>query len=122
MEQRVAVITGASSGIGAALAELLASRGDAVALAARREQMLHAVASRCGGRALPIVADVTRRGDVQRIADETIARFGRIDVWINNAGQGITRPPTELTDEDIDDMMRVNVKSALYGIQAVLPH
>jgi NADP-dependent 3-hydroxy acid dehydrogenase YdfG len=51
-----------------------------------------------------------------------IARFGRIDVWINNAGQGITRMPSELTEDDIDTMMRVNVKTALYGMQEVLPH
>jgi NAD(P)-dependent dehydrogenase (short-subunit alcohol dehydrogenase family) len=53
---------------------------------------------------------------------KTLARFGRIDVWVNNAGQGITRLPSQLTDEDLDDMMRVNVKSALYGMQEVLPH
>jgi NAD(P)-dependent dehydrogenase (short-subunit alcohol dehydrogenase family) len=65
---------------------------------------------------------VTRRDEVRRAVEETVARFGRIDVWVNNAGQGITRMPTELTDDDVDDMMRVNVKSALYGIQETLPH
>ena len=118
----VVAITGASSGIGAALGELLASRGASVALIARREELLRDVASRCGGRALPIVADVTRRDDVRRAVSETIARFGRLDVWVNNAGRGISRQPSELTDEDIDDMMQVNVKSALYGMQEVLPH
>src|SRR5262249_28592584 len=97
-------------------------RGTAVALVARREPELRAVAARSGPHALAIVADVTRRDEVRRAVDETLARFGRIDVWVNNAGQGITRPPTELTDQDIDDMMRINVKSALYGIQEVLPH
>ena len=53
---------------------------------------------------------------------ETIARLGRLDVWINNAGRGISRLVLELTDEDIDEMMTVNVKSALYGMQAMLPH
>lgn len=122
MDEKVVAVTGASSGIGAALAALLASRGAAVALAARREPELRAVAAGCGPQALAIVADVTRRDEVRRIVDETLARFGRIDVWVNNAGQGITRAPTELTDQDIDDMMQVNVKSALYGIQEVLPH
>jgi len=56
------------------------------------------------------------------VVTETIAAFGRIDVWINNVGQGITRQPSELTDEDIDQMMNMNVKSALYGMQEVLPH
>lgn len=122
MDSKVVVITGASSGIGAALAERLAARGAAVALVARREPELRAVAARCGPHALAIVADMTRREEVRRAVDETIARFGRVDVWINNAGQGITRAPTELTDQDVDDMMRINVKSVLYGIQEVLPH
>jgi NADP-dependent 3-hydroxy acid dehydrogenase YdfG len=122
MTTRVVVITGASSGIGAALAELLASRGDSVVLVARRADALHAVAKRCGAKADTIVADVTRRGDVQRVVAEAINHFGHIDVWVNNVGQGITRQPSQLTDDDIDAMMRVNVKSALYGMQEVLPH
>jgi len=56
------------------------------------------------------------------VVEESLKRFGRIDVWVNNVGQGITRRPSELTDQDIDDMMSVNVKSALYGMQEVLPH
>jgi NADP-dependent 3-hydroxy acid dehydrogenase YdfG len=68
------------------------------------------------------VADVTHRAEVRRIVDEALRRFGRIDVWINNAGQGITCPPSTLTDDDIDEMVRTNVKSALYGMQEVLPH
>jgi NADP-dependent 3-hydroxy acid dehydrogenase YdfG len=116
------IVTGASSGIGAALAELLASRGALVVLVARREAELKAVAARCGAKALPITADVTQRDEVRRIVREALAAFGRIDVWVNNVGQGITRPPSELTDADVDDMMRVNVKSALYGMQEVLPH
>lgn len=122
MTDRVVAITGASSGIGAALAELLAGQGASVALVARRRAELEAVAARCGGRAAVIVADVTRRGDVRRAVQETIARFGRIDVWVNNAGRGISRLPSQLTDDDIDDMVRVNVKSVLYGMQEVLPH
>ena len=122
MTDKVVVITGASSGIGAALAELLASRGASVALVARRADALKTVAERCGSRALSIVADVTRRDEVQRAVRETLARFGRIDVWVNNAGQGITRMPSQLTDEDIDEIMGVNVKSALYGMQETLTH
>ncbi len=122
MENTVVVITGASSGIGAAAAERLATAGASVALVARRADALEAVRQRCGERAVAIVADVTRREDVRRAVAEAIARFGHIDVWVNNAGRGITRPPSELTDEDVDDMMRVNVKSALYGMQEVLPH
>ncbi|HEV8148760.1 MAG TPA: SDR family oxidoreductase [Gemmatimonadales bacterium] len=122
MQDKVVVITGASSGIGAALAELLASRGAAVVLVARREPALQAVAARCGEAALAIVGDMTRRHDVRRAVSRALERFGRIDVWVNNVGQGITRPPSQLSDDDIDEMMRVNLKSALYGMQEVLPH
>lgn len=120
--QKVIVITGASSGIGATLAERVAASGASVALAARRKEALDATAARCGANALPIVADVTIRSDVARIARHTLDRFGHIDVWVNNAGRGVTRMPTQLTDEDLDDMLRANVKSALYGMQEVLPH
>jgi short-subunit dehydrogenase len=119
---KVIVITGASSGIGTALSELLASQGHQVVLVARRRQALEDVAARCGGRADVQVADVTDRTAVRRVVDAAIGRFGRIDVWINNAGQGITRNPSELTDDDLDAVMRANVHSALYGMQEVLPH
>jgi NADP-dependent 3-hydroxy acid dehydrogenase YdfG len=122
MDNKVVVITGASGGIGAALAGLLAKQGASLALVARRRETLQRVAAACGDAALPIAADVTRREEVGRAVAQAIERFGRIDVWVNNAGQGITRQPSQLTDDDIDDMMRVNVKSVVYGMQAVLPH
>jgi len=122
MSEKVIVITGASSGIGAALARQLGAQGWALALAARREQELQRVASQSGPAALAIVTDVRLRPDVERLRDETLARFGRIDIWINNAGRGIGRKVADLTDADFDEMMAVNVKSALYGMQAVLPH
>ncbi|MEO7368105.1 MAG: SDR family NAD(P)-dependent oxidoreductase [Gemmatimonadaceae bacterium] len=122
MNQRVVVITGASGGIGAAVAELVASRGNSVVLVARREAELNEVSARCGANSLPIVADMTNRDDVQRVVRESIARFGYVDVWVNNVGQGITRVPSQLSDDDIDDVIRVNIKSALYGMQEILPH
>ena len=122
MSDKVIVITGASSGIGEAVGLLLAQRKHAVVLTARRRDALNAVAERCEGRALAIPADMTIRAEVKRTVAESLAAFGRIDVWINNVGQGITRPPSMLTDKDIDDVMQVNVKSALYGMQEVLPH
>jgi NADP-dependent 3-hydroxy acid dehydrogenase YdfG len=122
IDQTVVVITGASSGIGAALAENLAARGLSVVLVARRRDALEAVAARCGGRAHVVAADVTQRSEVRRVVEQTLARTGHIDIWINNAGRGITRAPSELTDEDIDEMMRANVKSVLYCMQEVLPH
>jgi short-subunit dehydrogenase len=122
MKDKVVVITGASGGIGAAAAEEITRRGGSVVLVARRLEALQAVAAKCGARSHAIVADVTSREQVRRVVNEAIAKFGRIDVWINNVGQGITRVPSELTDEDIDEAMLVNVKSALYGMQEVLPH
>ncbi len=119
---KIVVITGASGGIGAALAELVVRRGASVVLVARRESVLRAVAARCDERAHAVVADVTRRAEVRRVVDESLGRYGRVDVWVNNVGQGITRPPSELTDEDIDRLMLINVKTALYGTQEVLPH
>jgi short-subunit dehydrogenase len=122
MKDKVIVITGASSGIGAALAVLVGQRGAIPVLVARRERELSEVAARSGSQAIAIVADVAARDQVERVVAQTLARKGRIDVWVNNAGRGITRFVSELTDDDFDDMMRLNVKSALYGMQAVLPH
>jgi NAD(P)-dependent dehydrogenase (short-subunit alcohol dehydrogenase family) len=116
------VITGASSGIGAALAEEVGARGARPVLVARREKALREVASRPGPHALVLAADVTRREEVTETVETVLSRYGGIDVWVNNAGQGITRPVSELTDQDFDDMMLINAKSALYGMQAVLPH
>jgi NAD(P)-dependent dehydrogenase (short-subunit alcohol dehydrogenase family) len=122
MANRVVVITGASSGIGAAAARRLAREGDRVVLAARREAELQKVAVASGPEALAVPTDVTQREAVNRLLDAALQRHGRVDVWINNAGRGITRRVSQLTDDDFDEMMRVNVKSALYGMQAVLPH
>jgi NADP-dependent 3-hydroxy acid dehydrogenase YdfG len=116
------VITGASSGIGAALARLASARGARVVLAARSKDKLQAIAAECGPNALPVVADVTKRADVERILAAAIERFGHVDVWINNAGRGITRSVAELTDPEFDEMIQVNLKSAFFGMQTVLAH
>ena len=123
MKDKVIVITGASSGIGAALAEVVAARRrQGRARRAPRPPSSPRSPSALGGNTLAVVTDVTRRAEVERLRDDALARFGQIDVWVNNAGRGITRPVTQLTDADFDDMMTINVKSVLYGIQAVLPH
>jgi short-subunit dehydrogenase len=123
MKDKVIVITGASSGIGAALAETLAARSPrGLVLASRRQAELSAVAARLAGNTLAVVTDVTVRGDIEQLRDRALAQFGQIDVWVGNAGRGITRSVTQLTDADIDDMIAINVKSVLYGLQAVLPH
>ena len=123
MNDKVIVITGASAGIGRALAELAAQRNArGIVLAARREGELAAVAAQLGDRALAVPTDVTRRADNEQLRDRALARFGHIDVWVANAGRGITRAVSELSDTDLDEMIAINVKSVLYAIQAVLPH
>jgi NADP-dependent 3-hydroxy acid dehydrogenase YdfG len=122
MKDAVIVITGASAGIGAAVARQAGAAGAKVVLAARRAKELGEVAKASGPDALAVPTDVTVRAEVEALARAALDRFGRVDVWINNAGRGITRQPSALTDDDIDAMIRDNVKSALYGVQAILPH
>ncbi len=122
MKTKNIVITGASSGIGEALAELLAQQGHHLVLAARRQAALEEVAKACGSKAYVVPADVTNRVQIENLRDQTLGRLGHIDVWVNNAGQGIYRSVMELKERDFDEMMAVNVKSALYGMQAVIPH
>ena len=119
---RTVVITGASAGIGAAIALELGRRGDSLVLAARTADALERVARQAGARTLIVLADVTRRADVERVRDEAIRVFGQVDVWINNAGRGIVRSVLDLSDDDVDEMMAVNLKSALYGMQVITPH
>jgi short-subunit dehydrogenase len=121
MANRVIVITGASSGIGRSLALHLAKHGDRVVIAARRQAELDKVAAEAPG-ALAVVADVTKRADVERLRDTAVAKLGGFDVWVNNAGRGISRPILDVTDDDIAEMVSMNLTSALYGMQAAVAH
>lgn len=126
MATKTIVITGASAGIGAAVARRLAADGHNLVLAARRKEPLDVVArdaeTHGAARALAVVTDVTSRADMERLSQTAIDAFGGYDVWINNAGRGITRQVLDLTDADVDEMMTVNVKSALYGMQIAARH
>jgi short-subunit dehydrogenase len=119
---RVVVITGASEGIGALLAKRQARKGDSIILAARRREKLEQIAKECGGSTLTVVTDATKRAEIDRLRDAALERFGRIDVWINNAGRGIGIRVMDFTEEDLDEMLAVNLKSAWYGMKAVIPH
>ncbi len=122
---RVAAITGASSGIGAALAEALARRGVAVALAARRGDRLQAVAAAieaAGGRALAVAADVTREDDVRTFVMRTLTMFGRLDVMVANAGSGFYGTLDETSPEVMARLMDVNFMGTFHAARAALPH
>ena len=126
MSSKTIVITGASSGIGAELARQLGAEGHTLVLAARRGQELERVAAdavdRGSPRAVAVTADVTSRADVEILRDRAIDAFGGFDVWINNAGRGINRSVLDLSDADFDEMMDVNVRSALHGMQIAARH
>lgn len=121
---KVVAITGASSGIGEATALLLAARGARLVLAARRGDRLEALAARAaslGGEAVHVVADVRRRDDLTALVDFALARYGRLDVLVGNAGIGPISPLDTLRVEDWEDMIDVNLKGFLYGVAAALP-
>jgi short-subunit dehydrogenase len=121
----VVVITGASSGVGAALALALAERGVKLTLAARREEELKAVArdvKEKGGNALVVNTDVTIRQQVNELIRKALEKFGHIDILVNNAGKGLMSSLEDLENKDIKDMIALNLYGPLYGIQAVLGH
>ncbi len=122
MPDTVTVITGASSGIGAALARQLGLKGHGLVLAARREKELRLVVSQTGAEALCVTTDVTRRRDLERLRDLALDKYGHVDVWVNNAGRGITRPVMELTDQEFDEIVNVVLKSVFYGMQTIIPY
>lgn len=122
---KVVVITGASSGLGHATAELLAAEGATVVLAARRGDRIEALAEtlrNAGGKALAVKTDVTDRQQVKELVDQTVESFGRIDVLLNNAGLMPLAPLEMLKTDEWDQMIDVNLKGVLNGIAAALPH
>lgn len=125
VQGKVVVITGASSGLGAATARLLSAQGATVVLGARRLDRLQALVDglmATGAKALAHAMDVTRHDEVQRLVDTAVQAYGRIDVMINNAGLMPHSPLERLKIEDWDRMIDVNIKGVLYGIAAALPH
>jgi len=122
LEGKIVLITGASSGIGAATARALAELGCKLALAARRKDRLEALAAELATETLSLEVDVTHADDVTRMVERTLEHFGRIDVLFANAGIYI---PGEVAEGDPDDwahLMDVNISGVLRSVRAVLPH
>lgn len=123
IEGSVAVVTGASSGIGRATAHALAQRGAHVVLAARSEDDLREAARECeqaGGQALAVPTDVGDEAAVQELARRAVERFGRIDVWVNNAGVMAYGHFEQTPSEVYDAIIRTNLLGEVYGARAAM--
>ncbi|MER9230113.1 SDR family oxidoreductase [Mesorhizobium sp. M0664] len=125
IENKVVVITGASSGLGEATARHLAARGASVVLGARRSHRIDALVQEltaAGHKAKAVTTDVTDAGQVQNLVNTAVREFGRIDVMLNNAGLMPLAPLERLKVDEWDRMIDVNIKGVLYGIAAALPY
>ncbi|GHF53113.1 NADP-dependent 3-hydroxy acid dehydrogenase YdfG [Amycolatopsis bartoniae] len=125
LDGTAALVTGASSGIGAATAEELARQGAAVALLGRRRERLAEVAAgieAAGGRALVVPADITDRQQAAEAVERTVAGLGRLDTVVNNAGLMLVGPVADAPEGEWERMIRVNVEGLLYVTQLAIPH
>jgi 3-oxoacyl-[acyl-carrier protein] reductase len=122
----VALISGGGTGIGEAIARAFARAGAAVAVSGRRGAVIDAAAESIGaqaeGRALAIAGDVARRGDCERMVGETVARFGRLDVLVNNAGVSRGGPLGSTSEAVVHEVVDVDLKGPIFLTQAALPH
>jgi NADP-dependent 3-hydroxy acid dehydrogenase YdfG len=124
LKEQVAIVTGAGRGIGAGIARALAAEGAHVVASARTEQEITAVASsirEAGHSAASIRADVCVPGDVVRLVQTTLDRYGRIDVLVNNAGTGTFKSVMDMSLEEYDAMMNLNMRGVFVATKAVLP-
>lgn len=122
---KVAIVTGASSGIGRATALALAEQGGWVALASRNGEALSALAEelkRQGRQVIVIPTNVTQREQVEALVEEVLAQWGRVDILISNAGEYIRAPITDLDPADLQRSLDVNFFGGVYCVKAVLPH
>jgi len=121
----VALVTGASSGIGEATAKRLAREGAAVAIAARRTDRLEALGGEiadAGGTALPIEVDLAQREQAEGAVARTVEELGRLDVLVNNAGVMLLGPILEAPVEEWEQMIEVNLRGLMYASKAAIPH
>jgi 3-oxoacyl-[acyl-carrier protein] reductase len=125
LKDRVAIVTGAASGIGRASAIAFAREGARVVVADRNEKEGNATASAIkseGNEACFAPVDVGREDEIARIVGETAARWGRIDILFNNAGVLLVKPIEQMLEEEWDRVMAINVKAAFFAIKHVIPH
>ena len=121
----VTVVTGASSGIGAAMAKRFSAAGTHVVLAARRQQKLEELAAEiksAGGQASVFTVDVTDYLQVSRLVESTVGEHGRIDILVNNAGHAVAKPLLQTSVEELDAQLDSNLRGLCYGCHAVVPH
>lgn len=123
VSQKTFVIVGASSGLGRGVAEQLGAYHAQVVIAARRTELMEDVARRitaAGGKAVVVTMDISRPEDVQRLADEAVKHFGKVDVWINNAGVGVIGRFWEIPQQDMARLIDINLKGFIYGTHTAL--
>ena len=125
LRDRVCLVTGASSGIGAATARALAKRGNTVVAVARREDRLRELVAEIAAdapKSFHLAGDLSERSFAERIVAETIARCGRIDVLVNNAAMPMHKLAYEVTNDDVEATLRLNFLSCVWTTHAALPH
>jgi NADP-dependent 3-hydroxy acid dehydrogenase YdfG len=124
LDNKIAIVTGASSGIGEAIALILASAGAKVTLSARRKDKLENLKKKIeeiGSEAIVVKTDVSNRKEVEMMVEQTVLKWGRIDILVNNAGVMLLSFIKKLKIDEWEQMIDVNFKGVLYGIYAVLP-
>ena len=123
---KVAIVTGASRGIGRAIAQRLAQDGASLVInygrSADEAKELVSTIEADGGQALAVQADISQVADIRRLFQETLARFGKLDILINNAGVAIYKPLAEATEEDFDSTFALNAKGTFFALQEAVRH
>ena len=125
LEGKVAIITGGNSGVGAATAKLFAKEGAKVVITARREAKLEEVAAAIredGGEVLPVVTDISKKGDADKLVAKVMEVYGKVDILVNNAGvleEGL-KPIDRFVEDELNYVFNINTKGTLYCTRAVL--
>lgn len=123
LQDKVAIITGGNSGVGAATALLFAKEGAKVVITARRQPQLDEVAAKireAGGEVLPVVSDISKKGDADAVVAKAVEAYGKVDILVNNAGvleEGL-KPIDRMNDDDLDRILDINTKGTMYCMRA----